>query len=1245
MGTRKVSKLWIMALLLVVFVAGCGREQGTVAPTLTAVTGINPNIGVQGQTLGVTLTGTGFETGATINLSGALITVSNLAVLSTTQITATFAIAANAVLGPVNISVTTSGQTTNAVAFTIYPPLAVTHTIPSNGASNVPVDQVISANFTEGGAVQALNCATVTTSSFTLTGPAGAVAGTVTCSSATATVTFTPTSLLASNVSYTGTLTTAIQDSLGNPLLSNYVWSFSTAPLPTVTSTIPANGATYVAVNQVLTATFSEAMNCATLTTSSFTLAGPGGAVAGTVACTGTSATFTPTSLLTASTIYTATITTGATNVGGAALASKYVWSFTTSANPMVVSTIPTNGATGVPVNQVLTATFSEGINCSTVTSSTFTLAGPGGAVAGAVGCLGTSATSATFTPTSLLASNATYTATLTTGITNPQGEAMLSNYVWSFTTGVAPIVTSTVPANGATIVPVNQVLSATFSEQMNCSTITASSFTLTAPGPISVPGIVACAGTSATFTPTSLLKGATTYTATITTGATNVAGAALASNYVWTFTTVGGLTVTLTIPPNGATGVPINQAVSAAFSQPLICGTITATSFILTGPSGAVTGSYTCPSLSPSTATFTPGADLAINTTYTATLTTAVNGTSSALAIPYVWTFKTGATPNTTPPTVTAVTPLNLATGVALNTAITAMFDEAMDPATMTGSTFTLATGCAPAATTPVTGVVTYNPINNIITLTPGSNLAPLTCYTATVNTGAKNLADVAMVAPFIWTFTTGAAPDLTPPTVISTIPVNLATDVPVNQVISATFSKAMLDTTINTTTFTLFQGTTPIPGIVAYIAGSNTAIFTPTSNLVLDTVYTATITTGVADLSGVFMVSNYVWSFTTAAAVVIPPTVVSTNPTNNATGVCTNAINATFSTAMNPATINTATFLVTTAGLPVTGTVSLDVTGTIATFTPLSNLAPSTSYMVTITTGVEDLADNALASDYVWTFTTGTAAACLPPPALGAAAPFGGFGGSAGMTNQGINTVINGDIGTTGVSTTMTGFHDTTEPYIQFSSGCIYTETTLNVGTVNGEIFTDPPPPTITCPSEGTGPATLPGTTAYVALQAYNAAVATYNALALMPTTGPDPGAATSENLGGLTIYPGVYASASGAYSISGSDLTLDAQGNANAVWVFQMATSLTVGAAGAPRNVILINGAKAGNVFWQVGSAATINAAGGDTFVGTVISSAGISVSTAGNAAITTINGRLIALHASTTLVNTVINVPGQ
>ena len=107
MGTRKVSKMWIMALLLVGFVAGCGEERGVVPPTLTS---ISPNGGTQGQTEAVTLTGTNFTTGATINVSGALIAVTNTTVASSTQITATFAIAANAVLGAVNISVTSSGD-------------------------------------------------------------------------------------------------------------------------------------------------------------------------------------------------------------------------------------------------------------------------------------------------------------------------------------------------------------------------------------------------------------------------------------------------------------------------------------------------------------------------------------------------------------------------------------------------------------------------------------------------------------------------------------------------------------------------------------------------------------------------------------------------------------------------------------------------------------------------------------------------------------------------------------------------------------------------------------------------------------------------------------------------------------------------------------------------------------------------------------------------------------------------------
>src|SRR5688500_6046439 len=232
-----------------------------------------------------------------------------------------------------------------------------------------------------------------------------------------------------------------------------------------------------------------------------------------------------------------------------------------------------------------------------------------------------------------------------------------------------------------------------------------------------------------------------------------------------------------------------------------------------------------------------------------------------------------------------------------------------------------------------------------------------------------------------------------------------------------------------------------------------------------------------------------------------------------------------------------------------------------------------------------------------------TGAAPANARPAAtaLGPASRCGTSGGSAGMTNQGVNTVINGNIGTTAVSTAVTGFHDA-------GPGCTYTETPLNVGTVNGLIYTAAPPPTVACPSEGTA------TTFAIATQARADALAAYNALVAMPG-GTDPGAG---NLANLTLAPAVYTSGAGSFRIQGGNLTLDAQGNANAVWVFQMATTLTVGGPGAafPSSIILANGAQAKNVFWQVGSAATINAAGGGTMVGTVIAQAGAAISTPGN-----------------------------
>lgn len=255
----------------------------------------------------------------------------------------------------------------------------------------------------------------------------------------------------------------------------------------------------------------------------------------------------------------------------------------------------------------------------------------------------------------------------------------------------------------------------------------------------------------------------------------------------------------------------------------------------------------------------------------------------------------------------------------------------------------------------------------------------------------------------------------------------------------------------------------------------------------------------------------------------------------------------------------------------------------------------------------------------------------------ALGAATTFGAFGGSAGVTNQGINTVVNADLGTTAVSTAVTGFHDG----VAGVNKCDYTETGLNVGTLPGtnRVYTAAPPPVGTTDPGCAGGTTL---TFNTATQARADALIAYNELVAKPL-GPDPGAG---NLGGLPpLAPGVYTAAAGSFRIQGGDLTLDAAGDANAVWVFQMATSLTVGGPGAafPANVILTNGAQAKNVYWQVGSAATINAGGGGTFKGTVITQSGAAISTPGNVTLVTIDGRVLSLNASVTMVNTVINLP--
>lgn len=583
--------------------------------------------------------------------------------------------------------------------------------------------------------------------------------------------------------------------------------------------------------------------------------------------------------------------------------------------------------------------------------------------------------------------------------------------------------------------------------------------------------------------------------------------------------------------------------------------------------------------------------------------------------------------------PTVTTTLPLAstpAVTGVATNSLVSATFSKPMQASSLTPSSFTVA---CPAGT-PVTATVAYNATTQVATLTPSQALPASTLCVATITTAVKDSMGLGLASNFVWSFTTAALADATRPTVVLTAPAAGEASVPINRKVVATFSEPMNAATISGTSFTVRNTTldVAVAGTVSYSATARTATFTPSTpaTLAASTAYTATITTAATDLAGNALAGNaavlpgsgnHVWSFTTAAdGDTVAPTVSAISPTDEASGICTTkVVSATFSEPMDAATINTTTFSVSDNGVPVAGTVSYDATSQVASFVPTSasGFAANKSFTVTVTsgnTGVKDLAGNALASDRVWDFTTGSQA-CVSAVNLRTIASFGAFGGSAGVTNQGINTVVGGDMGTTAACTLITGFHDAVNNY---------GETPLNIGAVNGSVYCAPPAP-------GTA------TTMSIATQALADAQTAYNDLAALPP-GLDPGAG---QLGGLVLAPAVYTSAGGTFDITTGDLTLDAQGDANAVWVFQSASALTVGLNATPRRVLLVNGAQAKNVFWQVGSAARIE--DGSTMVGTIIAPAGVTLSTAGQTIQTTLIGRAIGLTASVTMVNTTVVAP--
>jgi type VI secretion system secreted protein VgrG len=208
--------------------------------------------------------------------------------------------------------------------------------------------------------------------------------------------------------------------------------------------------------------------------------------------------------------------------------------------------------------------------------------------------------------------------------------------------------------------------------------------------------------------------------------------------------------------------------------------------------------------------------------------------------------------------------------------------------------------------------------------------------------------------------------------------------------------------------------------------------------------------------------------------------------------------------------------------------------------------------------------------------------AASVQPTVGLGTAAPFAVLAGQT-ITNTGSST-ISGDIGVY-PGTAITGFPPGTETNgVQYSAGA-------------------------------------------VAMQAQSDLTTAYrDAAGRTPVTTEPP------DLSGLTLAPGVYNSSSSALGLTGT-VTLDGQGDASAVFIFQAGSTLITGSGST---VSLINGAQACNVFWQVTSSATLGT--GTTFVGNILALTSASLQTGA-----ALDGRVLARNGAVTLDDNIITVP--
>lgn len=322
----------------------------------------------------------------------------------------------------------------------------------------------------------------------------------------------------------------------------------------------------------------------------------------------------------------------------------------------------------------------------------------------------------------------------------------------------------------------------------------------------------------------------------------------------------------------------------------------------------------------------------------------------------------------------IVSVSPTAGLTNVPINSSVMALFAEPVDRGSISSSAFSLR---GTYSGIPVTGTFFFDLGDRLVIFRPNGNLSSYTSYTLILTRDIKSVNGVPLDRLFSASFSTSAIVDIDSPTVVVS-PGDGAIDVPVNALVVFGFSEPVNLTTINSSNITITNNGMPVIGNITPSNQNKVITFTPFSAFIPNSLVRVTLSRRVTDMVGHPIVGNggvstdFVSAFRTAGTSdSLPPQVININPVDGATRVNPNTvISVTFNEAINSVTVNADTFIVSTGGTRTLGQISFSGQNTTATFTPDQPFAQESSVTVNLTTGISDMAGNAMSAPFSSSF-----------------------------------------------------------------------------------------------------------------------------------------------------------------------------------------------------------------------------------------------------------------------------------